>query len=184
MIKRICGIILLLMLSALLLGEITYSDSLLQAAESGAPEAQYNLGYCYFYGNGVAQDYREAVKWYRLAAEQGYANAQFNLGYSYAHGEGVTQDYREAVKWYRLAAEQGIAEAQYNLGYCYDQGNGVIQNWEEAYFWYLIAAANGSETAKSNRQIIAQLLTSDQIQAIRTRAENWFDDQDAETEKN
>ncbi len=30
-------------------------------------------------GQGIPQDYKTAVKWYRLAAEQGYADAQFNL---------------------------------------------------------------------------------------------------------
>ncbi len=34
-------------------------------------------------GQGVPQDYAEAVKWYRLAAEQGYAYAQYNLGVMY-----------------------------------------------------------------------------------------------------
>ena len=34
----------------------------------------------YEHGNGVWEDYNEAVKWYRLAAEQGKANAQYNLG--------------------------------------------------------------------------------------------------------
>jgi uncharacterized protein len=37
-------------------------------------------------GNGVVQDYAEAVKWYRLAAEQGNAQAQYNLGLMYANG--------------------------------------------------------------------------------------------------
>ena len=43
-------------------------------------------------GWGVAQDYKEAVKWYRLAAAQGYAMAQSNLGSKYAKGQGVAQD--------------------------------------------------------------------------------------------
>ena len=47
-------------------------------------------------GRGVLQDYKEAVKWYRLAAEQGNANAQYNLGVMYDNGEGVPQDYKEA----------------------------------------------------------------------------------------
>ena len=59
-------------------------------------------------GEGVPQDYAEAVKWYRLAAEQGDADAQYNLGLMYDNGNGVPQDYKEAVKWYRLAAEQGV----------------------------------------------------------------------------
>ena len=34
----------------------------------------------YASGEGVPEDDKEAVKWYRLAAEQGYAQAQYNLG--------------------------------------------------------------------------------------------------------
>ncbi|MDG1372525.1 MAG: SEL1-like repeat protein [Paracoccaceae bacterium] len=45
------------------------SDSL--AADKGHANAQHNLGYSYDVGQGVPQDYSEAVKWYRLAAEQG-----------------------------------------------------------------------------------------------------------------
>ena len=39
-------------------------------AEEGHVEAQYNLGQMYRNGWGVPQDYKEAVRWYRLAAEQ------------------------------------------------------------------------------------------------------------------
>ncbi len=34
-------------------------------------------------GEGVPQDYAEAVGWWRKAAEQGDANAHFNLGLLY-----------------------------------------------------------------------------------------------------
>ena len=77
--------------------------------------AQNNLGDCYYYGNGVEQDYAEAVKWYRKAADQGEASAQFNLGKSYYNGDGVKKDYVEAVKWYRKAADQGDEEAKEKL---------------------------------------------------------------------
>ena len=46
-------------------------------------------GTMYAKGQGVLQDYAEAVKWYRLAAAQGNAMAQANLGLRYAKGEGV-----------------------------------------------------------------------------------------------
>jgi len=48
-------------------------------AEQGDASAQSNLGMMYFTGAGVPQDYKTAVKWYKLAAEQGYSNAKFNL---------------------------------------------------------------------------------------------------------
>ena len=100
------------------------------------------------YGEGVAQDKEEAVKWYRKAAEQGVAEAQFNLGVCYDNGEGVAQDKEEAVKWYRKAAEQGVAEAQYNLGACYANCEGVEQDKKEAMKWLRKAAVNGNENAK------------------------------------
>ena len=40
-------------------------------------------------GQGLPQDFKEGVKWYRLAAEQGNAAAQSNLGVMYARGKGV-----------------------------------------------------------------------------------------------
>ncbi len=70
-------------------------------AELGYAPAQYNLGNMYHKGEGVAQDYKEAAKWYRKASEQGLAAAQYNLGCMYYDGQGVTQNYKEAVKWYR-----------------------------------------------------------------------------------
>ena len=48
---------------------------------------------CTINGQGVPQDYAEAVTWYRKAAEQGDADAQYNLGVMYAKGQGVPQDY-------------------------------------------------------------------------------------------
>ena len=37
-------------------------------------------------GLGVLQDYKEAVRFYRLAADQGDAQAQSNLGWMYEKG--------------------------------------------------------------------------------------------------
>jgi len=42
-----------------------------KAAEQGDAPAQCNLGDAYYFGNGVAKDQVEGVKWYRKAAEQG-----------------------------------------------------------------------------------------------------------------
>jgi len=119
-----------------------------KAAERGHPKAQYNLGNCYYNGDGVSKDAAEAVRWYRKAAEQGSAKAQFTLGACYETGEGVPQNYLEAVKLIRLAAEQGHADAQFTLGsYCYT-GNGVPKDREEAVRWIRLAAEQGHATAQ------------------------------------
>lgn len=61
----------------------------------------------YSKGNGVSQDYAEAVTWYRKAAEQGKKAAQYNLGKVYANGEGVKKDYVKAYMWFNVAAISG-----------------------------------------------------------------------------
>ena len=73
-----------------------------KAAEKGDAEAQNNLGKCYAVGEGVPQDFVQALKWYRKAAEQGHAEALFNLGGRYYNGEGVTKDEIEAYAYWNL----------------------------------------------------------------------------------
>jgi hypothetical protein len=119
-------------------------------AQDGEAIGQFYLGLSYNNGQGVSQDYREAVKWYRLAAEQGVKEAQNNLGRLYYEGLGVPQDHREAVKWYRLAADQGNATAQNNLGTMYSEGTGVLQDYREALRWYRKAAAQRNANAMAN----------------------------------
>jgi hypothetical protein len=116
----------------------------------------------YFNGQGVAQDYKEAVNWFRKAAEQGHAMAQFNLGRMYYDGQGVAQDFKEAVNWYRKAAEQGHAMAQNNLGFMYANGRGVGQDSVVAYALYNIASANNN-MARDNRSSLAEDMTPAQI---------------------
>ena len=59
-------------------------------------------------GDGVPQDYAEALRWYGLAAEQGDANAQYGLGLMYANGWGVPKENVEAHMWFNLAAAQSL----------------------------------------------------------------------------
>ncbi|MDO4628027.1 MAG: tetratricopeptide repeat protein, partial [Planctomycetia bacterium] len=120
--------------------EEVYVKYIREVAKQGDAETQYNWGGRYYRGDGVTQNYAEAVKWYRMAAEQGHIGAQYNLGECYANGDGVSQDYAEAAKWYRKAAEQGDALAQVMLGAYYVTGTGVLQDYAEAAKWYRKAA--------------------------------------------
>ena len=76
-------------------------------AEAGGVDAQYNLGIMYDNGEGVPQDYKEAVKWFKLAAEQGHDGVQSNLGAMYAKGQGVLQDHSIAHMWFNIGAANG-----------------------------------------------------------------------------
>ena len=63
------------------LHNLTYTTQLYRlAAEQGMAGAQYRFGVMYAEGQGMAQDDRESVRWFRLAAEQGNTEAQAGLG--------------------------------------------------------------------------------------------------------
>ena len=152
-------------------------DELRALAEQGDAEGQLNLGYRYSVGQGVSQDYAEAVRWYRLAAGQGNATAQYNLGVRYDNGEGVPLDYAEAVRWYRFAAEQGVVFAQIGLGSMYASGEGVPQNDVDAHMWFDLAVAQSSGEDRDSyveaRDAVAESMTADQIAEARRRARVW-----------
>ena len=138
------------------------------AAAQGNSGAQYNLGFMYEKGQGVVQDYAEAVKWHKLAAAQGNSFSQFDLGRMYMYGKGVVQDYAEAVKWHKLAAAQGDSDAKFILGLHYVLGRGVVIDDMLAHMWFNLAAAQGHEKAIKYRDDLATVLTTQQI----TQAQN------------
>jgi TPR repeat protein len=76
----------------------------LPLAQSGDVDAQSALGFMYYNGQGVQQDYPQAFAWYRRAAAQGSALAQNNLALMYANGNGVKRDDVRALMWFNLAA--------------------------------------------------------------------------------
>jgi TPR repeat protein len=125
--------------------------------------AQNNLGDRYYKGEGVKQDYDEALKWFRLAAAQGLALAQANIGAMYSEGHGVSKDYKEALKWFRLAAAQGDAFSQTGLGYFYLNGFGVQQDFVKSHMWSNLGAASGQNIASKNRDEVAKKMTPQQI---------------------
>jgi len=75
------------------------------AAAQGNGQAEDRLGWIYYRGNGVPQDYGEAANWYRRGAEHGNLDAMTRLGNMYRKGEGVPRDLTEGRKWINKASE-------------------------------------------------------------------------------
>ena len=68
----------------------------------------------YHTGEGIGQDFDDAIHWYESAARQGDANAMNNMAIMYGMGEGVEQSNVEAYAWFALAASRGSADAAAN----------------------------------------------------------------------
>ena len=70
-----------------------------------------NLGFMYYHGEGVPQDYTEAGEVVSPGSRTGTKRkAQRACLVMYYQGQGIPQDYIEAHKWFNLAASQLLGE--------------------------------------------------------------------------
>ena len=117
-------------------------------AQSGAPDAQYQLALVYDEGT-LPKDKSTAQGW-MLSAEKGYVPAQVGMGESYLqnHRGGLVPNYADADRWFRLAAMQGDAEAQFLLGTGYEQGFFGAIYYQESLKWLRKSALQGLPDAQ------------------------------------
>jgi TPR repeat protein len=136
--------------------------SLLADAEKGDVTAQFLLGYMYAEGQGVAQNYQEAINWYAKAAAQGHVESQVTLGTMYSEGQVVPRDRQQAIKWYSMTAQQGNADVQILLAMVYADGEGGRDDHVEAYKWFLLAESNGKDI-NEHRIWLSRYMTPEQF---------------------
>ena len=77
--------------------------------------AQYELGRCYYSGDGVERNFDTAFQWFSEAASRDNSNGLLWVGYCYHHGISVRQDYDMALQYYRAAKERGHTYAQHRI---------------------------------------------------------------------
>ena len=124
---------------------------------SGDVEAQIEMGDAYLRGEGVAQNYKEAIYWYNLAARQSNLVAYIKLANCYAHGFGTALNTKKALNLCYKGKEcddallhqeeqltkqalLGDMKAQYQIGEAYRLGKGYKKSTDKAIFWYELAA--------------------------------------------
>lgn len=90
-------------------------EEIIQQAEQGSAESQYQLAVKYELGDNLQQSYQQAVVWLTKAAQQNHIEAQLKLGMMYFNGQGVARSNAEAAEWFRKAAylKQGNKPAYY-----------------------------------------------------------------------
>lgn len=115
--------------------------SLLARAKAGDADSELRVGSIYTNGQGVPQDNRRAMYWFRKAAENGNVESMMILSRAYEYGMyGVSQEDSQAAIWYTKAAERGNPIAQTKLGDCFVSGRGLPQDFAQAAFWFRKAA--------------------------------------------
>lgn len=119
------------------------------SANEGNAEAQFDIAYAYFNGEGIERDYASAAMWFKRSARQNYAKAQYNLAYCYMNGRGVPRDYDKASDLLHLSANNNYKRAQLTLADCYANGILVEQNEKESQKWMAMAANMQPEQPKT-----------------------------------
>jgi len=74
-------------------------------ARKGDPQAQYDVARMYERGDGLQQELRAAVRWYRRAGDQGHTAAQVRLGVLYGESREMPRDYLKAYMWLAVVLE-------------------------------------------------------------------------------
>jgi TPR repeat protein len=119
-------------------------------AEKGDAAAQYSVGRYLWYGDGVRQDFGEALDWLHKSAEQGDGDAMNLIGYMYEHGQGVRTNTLEAATWYRRGVAAGSARAQNNLGLMYMDLKIAPKDYVKGVEYLRMAAEQGHHRAMFN----------------------------------
>lgn len=125
------------------------SIAYLISANEGNAEAQFDIAYAYFNGEGIERDYASAAMWFKRSARQNYAKAQYNLAYCYMNGRGVPRDYDKAFDLLHQSANNNYKRAQLTLADCYANGILVEQNEKESQKWMAMAANLQPEQPKT-----------------------------------
>ena len=115
-------------------------------AEQGDAEAQFNLGMMYDEGDGVTQDFIQAIKWHTKAAEQGHVDAPLHIGFIYSGRQDFPQDRVKAREWYIKASQAGNTRAEHILGLMLLH----IGDNAEGREWIRKSAENGYDYAQNN----------------------------------
>lgn len=98
--------------------------------------------------DGVEQNYKKAVPYWKKLAAAGDAEACFNLGYLHYYGYGVEKDLEKAFEWDLCAAQRGLPQGQYQVGLAYARGEGVPEDVSRGVEWINQAAEQGFEPAQ------------------------------------
>ena len=125
---RLLSLIILVTITVqMAFAKISFSTELLNSANQGNVEAQYDLALCYYYGYGCNVDYESAFKWFDGSAQKGYYPAIYALSICYEKGHGCIRNQELAFSLCKLAAEKGMNMAKNRLGILYEKGIGCAQ---------------------------------------------------------
>ena len=124
------------------------------ASDNLIPDAQYELGKMYQFGNHVEKDHVEAFSLYVKASIQGQTDAMWRVALFYKRGEIVKKDEKRAYELLRDATALNNPRAINSFGKLYHDGVYVKQDYKLALMYYDKAIDLGNTTALRNKAVL------------------------------
>lgn len=115
----------------------------------GNEACKERLGYLYFEGEEVLQDYNRAFLLLEECREKGGLKDSLPLAFLYQNGYGCEKNEEKAAELYLEAAKkEKNKDAYYELGRLYEKGEQIPQDLEQAVDYYRQAALYGHDGAR------------------------------------
>ena len=138
-----------------------------QAAEADLPPALFNLGFMKLRGLGGERNETDARRLFEQAAHMGEVNAMTYLGVMMMTGAGGPKEFKTAQSWWDKGAELGDNRCAFNLGIAHAGGHGQDQpDFVEAWRWFSRAQDMGNQSAETELERLASVLTDDERKRI------------------
>lgn len=109
---------------------------LIESANEGYADAQYQLANLLIKGEEVEQDYHNAIKYLEKAVSQNHPQAMYDLAFLYQNGYGCSTDYKKAFELYKKSAELGFVDSIHQVAAYYWEGLGVVKDETKAIEWF------------------------------------------------
>ena len=137
---------------------------LIEAAELGNAESQYNLGVCYQFGYGTDQNDSIATSWYLKSAVQGWTDGEYKMSYAYIKGTGIEKNEKKAFDYTLKCATKKDVECIFNLISCYTDGIGTEKDSVKVLEWAIeLAKMETSENLNVSGKITSARLNLAQM---------------------
>lgn len=137
--------------------------------------AKFMLGYAYYKGFVVPQDYEKAFKLIKAAAgpHSQIDEAQLVLAEMYALGRGTVQNYQNALNTYRMAVAQSNMDAIMTLAKIYADGVICPKNLGLAHSLYNIASSKNIPNAAQRRDALTTEMKLEELAQAQETAQSY-----------
>lgn len=145
------------------------TEALIEAANGGDVDSQYQLGLIYLYGNQIPKDASKAFEWFSRASGSGHVPAKRELGILLASGEGCEPDPERAAVLLGEASDDLDPGAMYHLALMLEKGIGIPADLQRSMRLMAYAASMGYPGADVDAERIYNALKEERDRKLRAR---------------